>query len=153
MQGAYGKFGVGSLDQDGDLDLGGGDGADVDTARRKGLEAGGGNARVAAHADADHRDLGDVHGGLDLADDLGPVDDVAGALELGLGHREGDVGVGTVLRDVLHDHVDVDAGLGERHEDRGGDAGLVGHVPQRDLGLVLRIGDAGDDLLFHDVIL
>jgi len=33
------------------------------------------------------------------------------------------------------------------------DARLVGHAPQGDLGFVLREGDAGDHLLFHDVLL
>ena len=58
-----------------------------------------------------------------------------------------------VLRDVLDDHVDVDVGLGERPEDRRGDARLVLHAAERDLGLVLGIGDAGDELLFHDLVL
>ncbi len=31
--------------------------------------------------------------------------------------------------------------------------GLVGDPAERDLGLVLGIGDAGDDLLFHDLLL
>ena len=41
--------------------------------------------------------------------------------------------------------------VGERAEDRGGDARLVLHAANRDLRLVLGKGDAGDDLLFHDV--
>ena len=56
-------------------------------------------------------------------------------------------------RDVLHDHVDVDAGFGERAEDRGGDARLVRHMADRNLRLVLGEGDAGDDLLLHDILL
>ena len=36
---------------------------------------------------------------------------------------------------------------------RGGDAGPVGDLAQRDLGFVPAIGDAADDLLFHDLIL
>ncbi len=55
--------------------------------------------------------------------------------------------------DVLDDHVDVDARFSKRPEDRGGDARPVRHLEQRDLGLVARIGDAADDLLFHDFLL
>ena len=58
-----------------------------------------------------------------------------------------------VVGDDLNDHVDIDVGFGERHEDRGGDAGPVGDAAQSDLRLVLGIGDAGDDLLFHDILL
>ena len=58
-----------------------------------------------------------------------------------------------VLRHVLHDHVDIDIGVGERAEHGGGDAGLVRDLDQRDFGLVPRIGDAAYDVLFHDLIL
>ena len=58
-----------------------------------------------------------------------------------------------VLGNVLDDHVDVDVGGGERPEDRRGDARLVGNAPERNLRLVLGIGDARDDLLFHDLVL
>ena len=50
------------------------------------------------------------------------------------GTREGDVG-DAVLGHVLHDHVDVDVGVGQRAEQPGGDAGLVGHAGDGDLGL------------------
>ena len=84
---------------------------------------------------------------------LGLLDGHAGALVVGRGHREGEVGGRAVRRDVLHDHVDVDAGVGQRPEDRGGDTGLVLHATDRDLRFVLRKGDAGDNLLFHDFTL
>ena len=58
-----------------------------------------------------------------------------------------------LFRDVLHDHVDVDASLGQRPEDRGGDARSVFDLDQRQLGFVTRIGDAGDGFAFHDVLL
>ena len=58
-----------------------------------------------------------------------------------------------VLGNVLDDHVDIDVGLGQRPEDAGGDARPVGDAAQRDLRLVLGVGDTGDDLLFHDFIL
>ena len=69
------------------------------------------------------------------------------------GDGEGDVGESRVLGHDLNDHVDVDVGFGERAEDRGRDAGLVGDVAQRDLRLVARKGDAGDDLLLHNILL
>jgi hypothetical protein len=48
---------------------------------------------------------------------------------IGLGQREGDVGAtGGGGRHVLHDHVDVGAGLGDDLEDLGGLARHVGHA-------------------------
>ena len=60
-----------------------------------------------------------------------------------LGTRERQVG-SAVVRDVLHDHVDVDALGGDRLEDRGGDARPVGHLVEGDLGLLDVEGDAAD---------
>ena len=53
----------------------------------------------------------------------------------------------------MDDHVDIDAGIGQRPEDGGSHAGLVGHLVQGDLGFVAAIGDAGDRFLFHDIFL
>ena len=64
----------------------------------------------------------------------------------GDGDREPGVARGA---DVLHDHVDVDAGLGDQPEDPGGVAGPVGDVQQRDAGLLLVQLDAGDDQVLH----
>ena len=156
MQRAHRKLGVGGVDQHRELDLRRGDGADVDAAAGQRLEGVGGDAGVAAHADADHRDLGDVGRAVDVVEadrGLGLVQHVDRALIVGGRHREGEVGGGAVGGDVLHDHVDVDAGLGQRAEDRGGDARLVRHVAHRNLRLVLGEGDAGDGLLFHDILL
>ena len=64
--------------------------------------------------------------------------------------RERDVGApGTPSRHVLHDHVDVDPGLGELAEDRRGLARLVGHADHGDLHFAPVVRDAGDDGLFH----
>src|SRR5450759_841479 len=109
-----------------------------------------------SHADADHRHLGDVGRPVHpfIADRaLGLLDGDPRALVVGRRHGEGEVGGGAIGRDVLHDHVHVDAGVGERAENRGGDPGLVLHAADRDLRLVLGEGDAGDGLLFHDVSL
>src|SRR5262245_11457800 len=51
----------------------------------------------------------------------------------------------------LDDHVDVDASVGKGAENRGGDARMVLNADQGELGFVPRIGDAADDLLFHDL--
>src|SRR3546814_12320060 len=53
------------------------------------------------------------------------------------------------MRHVLDDHVDVDARIGERREDRRDRSGLIEHRGQRDLRIVLVVRDPGDQLLFH----
>src|ERR1700688_110564 len=111
---------------------------------------------MAAHAAADDGDLGDVGGAVEpLIADLafGRGDGVAGAGVVGSRHREGEVVGGAVLRDVLHDHVDVDIGVRQGTEDRGGDARLVLDLANGNLGFVLGKGDAGDDVAFHDFLL
>jgi hypothetical protein len=95
---------------------------------------------MAAHADADYRDLDDVRIGFyrdEAKFGAALLEHLDGPLEIGFGQREGEIGGPTILRDVLHDHVDVDVGLGQRAEDRGGDAGLVLDMADRDLRLVL----------------
>ena len=47
---------------------------------------------------------------------LGVLQDLERARQLGRLHGEGHVGVLAVRRDVLHDHVDVDVGVGQRAE-------------------------------------
>ena len=111
---------------------------------------------MAAHADADGRDLHHIIGALqggeaDVA--AHPFQHGAGPFEIRLGHREGDVGGLRVIGDDLNDHVHIDIGFGEGHEDGRRDAGLVGNAAQGQLRLVAREGDSGDDLLFHDVLL
>ena len=67
--------------------------------------------------------------------------------------RERQVGRAAVA-DVLDDHVDVDAGLGERLEDGLGDARPVGHLDERDLGDVPVVGQAADLVaLLHERVL
>src|SRR5664279_3372578 len=156
MQSPYRKLGVGGVDQYRYLDFRRRDGPDVDALGGQGLEAVGGDPGVAAHADADDRDLGDVGRALDrlVADgSAGGFQHAAGAVVIGGRHGEGHVGLAAVLRDVLYDHVDVDVGGGERPEDGGSHARLVGDVAERNLRLVLGVGDAGNELLFHDFVL
>jgi hypothetical protein len=69
--------------------------------------------------------------------------------EIGARHGEGHVRLGLVLAVVLDNHVDVDAGIGERAEDAGDRAGLVRHAGHDDLRLVLVDSDTGDELTFH----
>ena len=106
---------------------------------------------MAAHPDADDRDLGDplvVHdpARADLLHDLGELRDRPRVVAAG--QRERHVGE-TVLADVLHDHVDHDVAGGDRAEDARGDAGAVGHSQDRDLRLAPVVRDAGDHRLFH----
>src|SRR6266436_9556354 len=65
MQRTHRKLGIGGVDQHRELDLGGGDGADVDFARGERRKGRGGDAGMAAHAAADHRDLGNVGGAVE----------------------------------------------------------------------------------------
>src|SRR4030088_364222 len=81
VQGAYREFGVGGVDQHRKLDLGGGDGADVDIARGQRRERLCRDAGMAAHAAADHGNLRHIGGAVepriaDLA--LGRRNGVAG---------------------------------------------------------------------------
>ena len=84
---------------------------------------------------------------------------VAGGVERlgGAGHLVGRAGEGhvgaAVVGDVLDDHVDVHARLGQRPEDRRGDAGAVGDAKERHLGLVARERDAAYHFAFHDFLL
>src|SRR4029077_12839288 len=103
VQGAHRQLGGVGVDQERELDLRGGDGADVDAVLGQRLEGLGGDAGVAAHADPDHRHLGDVGGAVPaLEADLGAgaVEHAGGALVVGCRHREGEVGGGAVGRDV-----------------------------------------------------
>src|SRR5258708_4116226 len=111
---------------------------------------------MAAHAAANHRDLGDIGGGIHPGITylgLGGRDGILGARVIGRRYREGQIGGFAVFGDVLHDHVDVDIGVRERPEDRGGDARLVLDLAHGNLRLVLGKGDPGDDVVFHDFLL
>src|SRR5207342_3492925 len=79
--------------------------------------------------------------GADVGDDA--VEDGVQAGQVGARDGEAQVGA-SVVRDVLHDHVDVDALGGDRLEDRGRDPGAVGDLVQGDLGLLDVQGDAAD---------
>ena len=73
--------------------------------------------------------------------------------ELDLGDREAQVRRPAVA-DVLDDHVDVDAGVGERAEDARRDAGPVGDLDERDLRDVPIVGQATDLVpLLHERVL
>ena len=113
------------------------------------------HAGVAAHPDADDRDLGHAvvgHDalGADLRGDAG--EHALGALPVAARQREGDVRQ-AVAADVLHDHVDDDVLAAERAEHLRGDARAVGHAQDRHLGLGPVVGDAGDHDVFHAVVL
>ena len=115
-----------------------------------------GHARVRAHADADDGDLRQPRLGLDLigvADVAAvPGEHVARARQIRGREREGQVRA-PVLHVGLHDDVDDDARRGQRLEDLRLDARLVPDAQQRDLGFVLRRGDARDHHGFHVFLL
>src|SRR5215467_834603 len=99
MQGPDGQLGEGGVDQQRELDLGRGDGADVDPAVGERAERLGGDAGVAAHADADDRYLGDIGRAVDplIADVVARlVDGGPCALVVSGRDREGEVGGGAV---------------------------------------------------------
>ena len=141
------------VDDHRDADLGGGDHLDVDAGGGERGEELRGDARVRAHAGTDQRDLADLvvveqRVVADLGLDLGQR--VHGDLAVGARQRERDVGqAGRRRRDVLHDHVEVDLGVGQRLEDARGLADLVGDADDGDLGFAAVVRDAGDDGLFH----
>ena len=60
MQGAYGQLQVLLVDHHRGLDLGGGDHLDVHAFLAQSTEHGGSHTHVAAHADTDDADLGDI---------------------------------------------------------------------------------------------
>src|SRR5205807_4446221 len=110
----------------------------------EGAEHGGGDARRVEHAGTDHRDLGNVGGGLVAVgtDGVGDVaDQLLGGSQVRGGDGEGEVG-GAVVTDVLEDDVDVDVMLRQRPEDGGGDAGTIRHAQQGDLGDIGLVRDA-----------
>src|SRR5690606_26948877 len=120
VQGAYGQFHILVVDDDRGLDFAGADHLDVDALFAEGTEHQAGNAHVAAHADADdghfaylvvgHDFLG-ANRGSDLV-----LQQVKGTLIVVAIDGEGEVG-GTAHRLVLHDHVDIDVGCGNRAQD------------------------------------
>ncbi len=111
---------------------------------------------MASHAYADYRYLYDIGRALDLgeADRLfHSLQDLECLRQLGCSDRKGHVGVLAVGREVLHNHVDIDIRFGQGTENAGRYARFIGHLHNRDLRLVLRIGDSADNLALHDLFL
>jgi hypothetical protein len=137
-------------DHDRDLDLRRADQLEVDARLGQRIEQRRGHAAVGAHADTDDRQLRDAVVEFDGAADF--LEDGCEAFlhlgNLGERHRESQVR-DAAATDVLHNHVDVDIRIGQRTEDLGRGAGLVGDAADDDLGLVLVHGDAADHDLFH----
>ncbi len=105
------------------------------------------------HARPDHRDLSDpVVVQQRVESDLGLQLSERGHRSVTIvpGQGEGNVRpAGRSRRDVLNDHVDVEAGLGDGAEDPGGLTDLVGNADNRDLCLTTVLRYAGDDRLLH----
>src|SRR5207342_3140920 len=146
VDGADGAVAVLGPDHAGDADRRGRDHVDVDALGRERVEHVGGHAGVAFDPRAYERELRDrivglVAEGTDVGHDA--LEHRVEAVQIGAGDREAQVGA-AVVRDVLHDHVDVDALGGDRLEDRGRDPGAVGDLVQGDLGFLDVQGDAPD---------
>ena len=65
---------------------------------------------------------------------------------------EGEIG-GAVGARVLHNHIDFDIGVRDGAQDRTGDAGLIRHAENGQLGLVPIERDPRNQGSFHDVLL
>src|SRR4051812_6693173 len=154
---AHGDVDVAVAADDGDADLRGADQLEVDPGVGQGAEEPRGDAGVRPHARPDQRHLADVL----VEADVGVADGVLDLLQRGqrrgavaLGQREGDVGeLARLGRHVLHDHVDVDLGVGEDAEELRRLARPVRHAVDGDLALAPVVRDAGDDRLFHREVL
>ena len=79
--------------------------------------------------------------------------DLNSAFHIGFANSEGQIRAFPVRGNGLYDHIHIDAGIGQRAKDMGGDTRLIGYLDQGDLGFIAAVGDAGDDLFFHDFIL
>ena len=74
---------------------------------------------MGAHADADDGDFGDIGvvGDVAVTDFLAMgLDRRQGAAQLAARHREGEIGLFSVLGDILHDHVHIDPGIRQGSE-------------------------------------
>ena len=155
MQRPQGEFSIFGRYQDADLDLGCRNHLDVDALVGQRLKHLLGDPGMAAHADADDRDLDDIRIGLEC----GETDRVFPLLqhghspvELGARHGEGEIGGASILGSALYDHVDVDRVVGERTKYGRRDARPVRHLLHGDLGFVAAVRDAAHNLLFHDLV-
>src|SRR6185295_10885121 len=103
VQRPHRQLSINRIDQDADLNLRRGYGEDIDAALGQGLEHLGGDTGVAAHADADHGDLGHVGGTfhLKIADLLlGPAQDLECSVEVRALHGKGHVSM-LAVREVF----------------------------------------------------
>src|SRR5215831_13882119 len=156
MQGPDRQFRVGGIDEERKLDLRGRDGANIYAAVGEGPKGFSRDASVAAHSNPDNGDFRDIGCAVEaLVADLRPCAGyrLLGAFEIGSRNRKSQISRSAVRRYVLHDHVHIDVGVGQRAEDIGRDARLVGNIADRDLSLVLGKRDSGDDVLFHQILL
>src|SRR5205823_7811112 len=140
----HGALDLGRAYDAGDADRRRGDDLDVDACLREGFEHASGDSRVALHSGSDERDLRDlvveVNGRrADVGGEL--LEDRLGDCEVALRQRERDIRR-AVGGDVLHDHVDVHAGVRKRAKDARRDARAVGHRDDRRLRFGRIVRDA-----------
>src|ERR1700722_9579536 len=135
VQRAYRELGVFRGDQHADFYFTRGNDLNVDRFVCQSAKHRIGDAGVAAHADPDDADLGDVR----ILQHLGPRDLI---LDRGQGHArsrqiglaDGERHVGRAIGgDILNDHVDIDVVIGELAKDGRRDARSVGDPAQGDL--------------------
>ena len=110
---------------------------------------------MAAHPNADHADFRHIRVGQQRFIAKLPArlfQHILRARQINLADGECHIRA-AIGADVLHDHVHIHIGLGERAKNGGGHTGPVRHTAKRYLGVIARIGDAGNDGLFHDFIL
>src|SRR3954471_1859214 len=142
---------VGSTDHARHPDRRRGDHLDVDALGREGVEHVARHAGVRLHPGPDEGNLRDVVVDREpLGADLGGerLESRTEPLQIGPGRRERQVG-GVLVRDVLHDHVDVHALGRDRLEDARRHAGPVRHVVDRHLRLLGIERDPADQHAFH----
>ena len=112
---------------------------------------------MAAHADAHNRYFGHIFVRdqivvIDIARALGRFHRLARAINLIDGAREGHIRA-AFFGDVLHDHVDIHASLGQRSENGSRNARTVRHRDQGHFRFVTGIGHTGHCIAFHDFLL
>ena len=139
MGGLHRLGGIGPINENGNLDLAGGDHADVDPLARQRQEHLSSHPLFPRHADADDRHLRHrivvrhACGAEFLGDGPGDVERLG---EIVGRDGKGDVGE-SLLGEILHDHVDGDPRGGQRREQLVVAPWLIGHPFERDPGLVL----------------
>ena len=95
---------------------------------------------MAFHANAHDADLGDMAvGDYAVESDLFALvfEQRLRTRQIGLRYSKGHVGFALIAPDILNDHIDIDAGIGERLKDMRHRARLIRDAREDDLRLIL----------------